>query len=75
MAVSIPHVEPIEPKATPTIVQQGVIYPQSTWLARSVFGLGERLQVPHHRLVSGGNHGVGIMTCSYCYQMGHLFNH
>jgi hypothetical protein len=31
----------------------------------SVFGLGERSQVPHHRLVSGGNQGAGIMTCSY----------
>jgi hypothetical protein len=36
--------------------------------------LGERSQVPHYKLVLRGNQGVGIMTCSYCYQMGHLFN-
>jgi len=28
--VFIPHVEPVEPKATPTIVQHGVTYPQGT---------------------------------------------
>jgi len=39
-----------------------------------LLGLGERSQVPHHILVSRGNQGDGIMTCSYCYQMGHLFN-
>jgi hypothetical protein len=26
-------------------------------------------------MVSRGNQGVGTMTYSYCYQMGHLFNH
>jgi hypothetical protein len=29
---------------------------------------------PHHRPVLGGNQGAGTMTCSYCHQMGHLFN-
>jgi hypothetical protein len=73
--VFITHVEPIEPIATPIIVRQGIIYPQGTRPAISVSGLGERSQVPHHRLVSGGNQGVGIVTYSYCYQMGHVFNH
>ncbi len=41
---------------------------------KSIPSLGERLQIPHHRLVSGRNQGVGTMTCSYCHQMGHLFN-
>jgi hypothetical protein len=40
-----------------------------------VFGPSERSQVPHHRLVSRGNQGVRTMTCSYCDQMGHMFNH
>jgi len=29
-SVFIPHLEPIEPKTTPTIVQQGITYPQGT---------------------------------------------
>jgi hypothetical protein len=29
-SVSIPHLEPIEPQATPKVVQQGVTYPQGT---------------------------------------------
>jgi len=66
-SIFIPHVEPVEPKATPTIVRQGVIYPQDTQLARLVVGPGERSQVPHHRLVLRGNQSVGIVTCSYCY--------
>jgi hypothetical protein len=41
---------------------------------RLVLGLGEQLRKSHHRLVSGRNQGVGIVTYSYCYQMGHLFN-
>jgi hypothetical protein len=41
---------------------------------RSVPNPGERSQVLHHRLISGGNQGVGIMTCSYCHKMGHMFN-
>ncbi len=28
--VSIPHVQLVKPRATPTIVQQGIIYPQGT---------------------------------------------
>jgi hypothetical protein len=42
---------------------------------RLIPGPCERSQVPHHRLVSGGNQGARILTYSYCYQMGHLFNH
>ncbi len=41
---------------------------------RSIPGPGERLQVPHHRLVSRENQGAGTMTCSYYHQMGHMFN-
>jgi len=41
---------------------------------KSIPSPSERSQVPHHILVLGGNQGVGTMTCSYCYQMGHLFN-
>jgi hypothetical protein len=70
----IPHVKPVEPKATPTIVWQGVIYPQGTQLARLVVGPGERSQVPHHRPILRRNQGVGIVTCSYCYQKGHMFS-
>jgi hypothetical protein len=29
-SIFIPHLEPIEPKTTPTIVQQGTTYPQNT---------------------------------------------
>jgi hypothetical protein len=47
----IPHVEPIEPKATPIVVRQGVIYPQGTQPMRSVVGPSERSQVPHHKPV------------------------
>jgi hypothetical protein len=45
-SICIPHVEPIEPIATPTFVWQGGIYPQCTWPLISIFGLGERSQVP-----------------------------
>ncbi len=38
-------------------------------------GPSERSQVPHHRLFLGRNQGARTMTCSYCYQMGHMFNH
>jgi hypothetical protein len=31
---------------------------------KSTPGLGEKSQVPHHRLVLGGIQGVGIVTCS-----------
>jgi hypothetical protein len=41
---------------------------------RLIPGPSERSQIPHHRLVLGGNQGVGTVTCSYCHQMGHLFN-
>jgi hypothetical protein len=34
----------------------------------------EGSQVPHHRPILGGNQGVGTLTCSYCQQVGHLFN-
>jgi hypothetical protein len=60
--IFIPHVEPVEPKATPIIVQQGVIYPQGTQPARLVVGQGERSQVPHRRPILRGNQGVGIIT-------------
>jgi hypothetical protein len=49
-------------------------YPQSDWLVRLILGLGERSQVVHHRPISRGNQGVGIVTYSYCHQMGHLLN-
>jgi hypothetical protein len=32
------------------------------------------LQVPHHIPILKGNQGVGIITCSYCYQKGHMFS-
>ncbi len=41
---------------------------------RLVFGPSERSKVPHHGLVSEGNQAVGTITCSYCYQLGQLFN-
>jgi hypothetical protein len=34
----------------------------------------EGSQVPHHIPVLGKNQGVGTSTCSYCQQVGHLFN-
>jgi len=71
-SVSIPHVEP---RATPIVARQGVVYPQGIWLVRSVPGPSERSQVPHHKLDSRANQGVGTITYPYCYQMGHLFNH
>jgi hypothetical protein len=40
----------------------------------SISSVGERSQIPHHNLVVGRNQGVGIVTYSYCHQMGHLFN-
>jgi hypothetical protein len=40
-SISIPHVKPIEPIATPIVIRQGVTYPQGTWLARLIPGLGE----------------------------------
>jgi hypothetical protein len=40
----------------------------------SISSVGERSQIPHHNLVLGRNQGVGIVTYSYCHQMGHLFN-
>ncbi len=73
-SVSMPHVELVEPKATPTVVRQGVIYPQGTQLVKLVVGPSERSQVPHHRPILRGNQGVGIVTCSYCYQKGHMFS-
>jgi hypothetical protein len=42
---------------------------------RLVHGPSERSQVPHHRPVSRANQGVGIITCSYCYQMGYMFHY
>jgi hypothetical protein len=50
----MPHLEHVKPWATPIVVWQGVTYPQGIWLVRSILGLGERSQVPHHRPVSGG---------------------
>jgi hypothetical protein len=41
---------------------------------RFVLGPSERSQIPHHIHVLGKNQGVGTITCSYCYQMGHMFN-
>ncbi len=35
---------------------------------------GERTQVSHHKQVLGRKYGARTMTCSYCYQMGHIFN-
>jgi hypothetical protein len=73
-SISIPHVKHVQPKATPTIVRHGIIYPQSTWPITSIFGPSEQSQVSHHKPVLGGNQGVRTMTYSYCHQMGHLFN-
>jgi hypothetical protein len=28
----------------------------------SIFGVGERSQIPHHNLVLGGNQGVGTVS-------------
>jgi hypothetical protein len=41
---------------------------------RLVDGPSERSQVPHHIPILGANQGVGTITCSYYYQMGHMFN-
>jgi hypothetical protein len=40
-----------------------------------VLGPGVRSQVLDHRPISRGNQGAGTVTCSYCHQMGHFFNH
>jgi len=56
--IFIPHLEPIEPRATLIVVRQGVTYPQGTWHVKSVSGPSERSQVSHHRPVSRGNQGV-----------------
>jgi hypothetical protein len=61
-------------KATPTIVWQGVIYPQGTWPVRAVSSPSEQLQISHHKLVSKRNQGVGTVTYSYYHKMEHLFN-
>jgi hypothetical protein len=42
---------------------------------KSIPSPSERSQVPHHIPISRGNQGVGIVTHSYCHQMGHLLNH
>jgi hypothetical protein len=34
---------------------------------RTIPSQGERLQVPHLKLVSRGNQGVITITCSYCH--------
>jgi len=39
-----------------------------------ILGPSERSQVPHHIPVSRRYKGVGIITCSYCSKMGHMFN-
>ncbi len=74
-SISTPHVELLKLRATPTVVWWGVIYPQGTRPMRLVPSPSERSQVPHHKPILGANQGVGIVTRSYCYQMGHLFNH
>jgi hypothetical protein len=74
-SIFIPHLKLVESRATAIVVRQGVTYPQGTWPTKSVPGQGESLQVLHHRLISRGNQGVGIVTYSYCHQIGHLFNH
>jgi hypothetical protein len=54
--------------------QAGTIYQQGIWPIKLVFGQHEKSQVPHHVLVLRGNEGVGTRTCSYCQQVGRLFN-
>jgi hypothetical protein len=49
------NLEPVEPRTTPMIIRQKARYQQGTSLMRLVRGQGERSQVPHHRLISGGN--------------------
>jgi hypothetical protein len=51
-SISLPHVEHVEPITTSMVVQQGVIYPQTTWPAKSMPSPSEKPQIPHHRLVS-----------------------
>jgi hypothetical protein len=41
---------------------------------RSIYGQGERLQVPHHGQVSQGNQGARTITYSYYQQVEDLFN-
>jgi hypothetical protein len=41
-SVYIPHLEHVEPRTTPTIVRQGVIYPQGTWPIKLVPSPEER---------------------------------
>jgi hypothetical protein len=57
----ISHVELVEPRATPIVVRHRVIYPQGAWFVKLVRDLGEISQVPHHRPISRGNQGVGII--------------
>jgi hypothetical protein len=65
-SIFIPHVEHVKPKATPTFVQYRITYPQGTSPTKLIFGLRERSQIPHHKLIFSGNQGVGTLTCSYC---------
>jgi hypothetical protein len=60
----MPHLKHVKPRATPTVVKQGVTYPQGTWLTRSIPRPSERSQVLHHRPILGGNQGVGTITYS-----------
>jgi hypothetical protein len=59
--IFISHVEFVEPRATPIVVRHRVIYPQGVWFVKLVRDLGEISQVPHHRPISKGNQGVGII--------------
>jgi hypothetical protein len=57
-SVFIPHLEHVEPQATPTFVPQGITYTQGTQPIKPVPSPNERSQVLHHRLVSRGNQGA-----------------
>ncbi len=64
----------LNPKQHPQLFDRELFIHKAPNQARLVVGPGERSQVPHHRPVLRGNQGVGIVTCSYCYQKGHMFS-
>jgi hypothetical protein len=57
-SISIPHFELVEPKATPTVVWQGVTYPRGTWHVKSVPSISKRSHFFHHIPLSRGNQGI-----------------
>ncbi len=65
----------LNPKQHPQLFNKELFIHKGIYPTRLAHGPGERTQVPPHKLVWGGNQGAKTVTCSYCYQMGHLINH